>query len=634
MLLLRTMKIIFQFLFAYLVVVLAVFSFNYTIVSGDTKQLGVVKSQLNGTKYLQSLYQLSTLSIRHMSVKYDGLKGDEKETLEKNIVKCINQIYKQQDLHNEYEDENFNVQLDLIKNFQISEAGYHDFLNSLNHENYFIGDKSKLLFEEDRELYFLGSLVTHYSPEYLISTLLTHTVIEELAYKGSISLEKQNLFIEQNKLMYLSVEEIGSILSLLEKYDNTKQLESYFSQIKNEMYNISLLLPQIYQWKSNEQVIKEYIQTTHRLLIFSNKFHQENFNLIETLLKEKQSSLEKTILYAKAIFVFILITFSFLIFFYYRTYISNLKKDKEIKTMHTTLDKFVVFSKTDLNGVMTYTSSALEKLSGYSRAELVGQTSKLFRHQDVDQVLYRELWETILLKKVYTGEILNKAKDGTPYWIQATIIPELNDNREITAFSSYMVDITNAKALELAELKMQERTQELLITNKKLEQLSIYDSLTQIYNRLKIDLIIQLSYDSYKRFKREFSLILIDIDYFKEVNDTYGHLVGDKVIIKIARLIKENTRETDVAGRWGGEEFMIICEQTDAEGACNLAEKIRHVIEQQYFETVGKRTISLGIAQIEDNISIEELIQRADDALYYAKNNGRNKSIKYTNHTR
>ena len=125
----------------------------------------------------------------------------------------------------------------------------------------------------------------------------------------------------------------------------------------------------------------------------------------------------------------------------------------------------------------------------------------------------------------------------------------------------------------------------------------------------------------------DFSIILIDIDYFKDVNDRYGHLVGDEVLKKMSRLIEENIRATDCFGRWGGEEFMIVCEQTNANEAYNLAEKIRNIIAEHTFDVVGAKTLSLGVAQMRDSLSMHELLIDADDALYEAKESGRNKTI-------
>jgi diguanylate cyclase (GGDEF)-like protein/PAS domain S-box-containing protein len=301
---------------------------------------------------------------------------------------------------------------------------------------------------------------------------------------------------------------------------------------------------------------------------------------------------------------------------------SNIKKDNEIKKIYKELDELVYYSKTDIDGNIIYVSGAFEKISGYTKDELLNQNHRIIKHEDMKREFFVDLWNTILDKKVFSGEIKNKAKDGSSYWVKVTIIPELDEKDNIIAFSAYRVIITDKKMLE-------SKTNELIIVNKKLEELSVVDPLTQIYNRIKLDSVLQELYNSYKRYNNVFSLIIIDIDYFKDVNDAHGHLVGDKTLKSVVKIIKNIIREVDIFGRWGGEEFMIISQDTDCEGAYILAQKIRSVIESFEFEMVGKKTVSLGVSQIDEKTSILELIKKADDALYIAKSRGRNRVVKY-----
>ncbi len=177
------------------------------------------------------------------------------------------------------------------------------------------------------------------------------------------------------------------------------------------------------------------------------------------------------------------------------------------------------------------------------------------------------------------------------------------------------------------EYDVLQRTQELETLNEKLQMLAKTDTLTQLYNRSKIDETLALRLKDFHRHGRVFSVIMVDIDFFKKVNDEYGHLVGDTILKTIANILKENIRETDIVGRWGGEEFLIICEATTKEGSFTLAEHIRKIIETYDFEAVGHKTASFGVAQIEKGFRVEDLIKAADDALYEAKASGRNKSV-------
>ena len=168
----------------------------------------------------------------------------------------------------------------------------------------------------------------------------------------------------------------------------------------------------------------------------------------------------------------------------------------------------------------------------------------------------------------------------------------------------------------------------LISVNKKnntLYQLSITDKLTGLNNRMKLDRVLMDEVERARRYSSVFSVILMDIDHFKKINDTFGHQLGDETLVRFADLIRENIRTTDIAGRWGGEEFLVICPETDLESARNLAEKLRVKIENYNFPGVSKQTASFGVNQFSPENEISQLIGLADDALYRAKETGRNR---------
>jgi diguanylate cyclase (GGDEF)-like protein len=168
--------------------------------------------------------------------------------------------------------------------------------------------------------------------------------------------------------------------------------------------------------------------------------------------------------------------------------------------------------------------------------------------------------------------------------------------------------------------------QELLVQkNHQLEIVSISDRLTGLYNRLRLDQVLEEEIARGNRTGASMSVILMDIDYFKLVNDTYGHQAGDQVLVSIARLLRIGSREVDVVGRWGGEEFLIVCRDTGLDGATVLAEKLCSNIAQHLFESVGYKTASFGVASWRIQESSNVLISRVDMALYEAKNSGRNR---------
>ena len=168
----------------------------------------------------------------------------------------------------------------------------------------------------------------------------------------------------------------------------------------------------------------------------------------------------------------------------------------------------------------------------------------------------------------------------------------------------------------------------LKILNKKLKKLYLTDKLTGLYNRFKIDKELSLQKDNIDRNDSySCGLILIDIDYFKSINDTLGHLVGDCILKDISKLLKNNLRKTDIIGRWGGEEFLIILPFTSKDIAKKIAENLRALIEEHNFSYNMNRkiTISIGVTEFSKSKSVEDTLLLVDNLLYKAKENGRNR---------
>lgn len=160
--------------------------------------------------------------------------------------------------------------------------------------------------------------------------------------------------------------------------------------------------------------------------------------------------------------------------------------------------------------------------------------------------------------------------------------------------------------------------------SKELKRLSITDSLTGIYNRMKIDTVLQYQHDLYARYKAPCGIIMVDIDYFKEVNDRFGHQTGDYVLKQFTQILQTHVRATDVIGRWGGEEFLIICPNTDIEQTENVAKHLKEKIAAYHFTNGVKRlTASFGVSCFSNGKTIDDIIIEVDKALYMSKENGR-----------
>lgn len=280
--------------------------------------------------------------------------------------------------------------------------------------------------------------------------------------------------------------------------------------------------------------------------------------------------------------------------------------NKELKRFADILDKYVISVTTKTNSMITAVSSAFERVSGYTKEELYGKKINIIRHPDTLNETHEELWNTIENGNEWHGELKNKDKEGQEYWLEESIIPIKDENESIISYISVGIDIT---------------------AKKELERISTIDKLTGVFNRRQLDKCIQNEIEKASRYHRPLSLMMIDIDHFKKVNDTYGHQIGDYALVAVSQILAKHIRSSDVLGRFGGEEFVILCPESDIDAAAELGEKLRHEIEAFSFETIGNLTVSIGISELKADMSNEELLYKADVSLYKAKNGGRNQVV-------
>jgi len=204
-----------------------------------------------------------------------------------------------------------------------------------------------------------------------------------------------------------------------------------------------------------------------------------------------------------------------------------------------------------------------------------------------------------------------------------TFIPLMSATGEVTHLCLIVYDVTDSAV----------HKQGLEKANADLAILSQTDGLTGLFNRIHWESCLQAEYKRWTRTHNTASLVMLDIDFFKKVNDGYGHMVGDEVIRHISALIKHHVRETDTPGRYGGEEFTVILPDTDLKNAFVFAERLRRSVESsivKYNDIELNYTISLGIAEISETFaSYEAWIECADAALYKSKESGRNKVSLY-----
>ncbi|MDF1874252.1 diguanylate cyclase [Sulfurimonas sp. SAG-AH-194-I05] len=291
---------------------------------------------------------------------------------------------------------------------------------------------------------------------------------------------------------------------------------------------------------------------------------------------------------------------------------THLEKKYEQTQKLSVINNNVIIMNTDSLSVITEVSDAFVQISGYSREELLGSFASIIRSKNTRDDIYKNLWETITSGNIWTGEIQNRAKNGDLYWVELSITPSYNSHHTIKGFTSIQTDVTEKKKIEITANR---------------------DALTLLYNRNLFDTITTKSKNTAQRYDTHLSYLMIDIDYFKEYNDAYGHKSGDDALILVAKQLLENTsRIEDYAFRIGGEEFTIIVLGLDPTKSLLYANKVREDILNlnilhQNNKAHKNLSISIGlyVAKGDDVKSIDEMYTLADKALYASKNNGRNR---------
>jgi diguanylate cyclase (GGDEF)-like protein/PAS domain S-box-containing protein len=266
---------------------------------------------------------------------------------------------------------------------------------------------------------------------------------------------------------------------------------------------------------------------------------------------------------------------------------------------------------TDLEGTIQYVNPQFEKVSGYSAAEAIGQNPAILQSGQTSPTVFTELWESLNQGKPWTGEFINKRKNGEVYYEEAHISPVYDTNGAINRYVAVKLDITERKQYET-----------------KLQHLARYDNLTDLPNRSLFSDLLQQTLALAKREQYRLALMFADLDHFKEINDTYGHAVGDLLLQEAALRMQTAVRSSDIVGRIGGDEFVILLAKLELElDALLVGEKLRSALEQPFLLDGHNITVSssIGIALFPDHGTTEqELALHADKAMYLAKQAGRN----------
>ncbi len=282
------------------------------------------------------------------------------------------------------------------------------------------------------------------------------------------------------------------------------------------------------------------------------------------------------------------------------------------------IEEHVYTTKTNKAGIITDVADSFCTLTGFSKEDLIGKTHAIIKSPDSSKIFFKKMWKTIANGDIWEGDIKNLNKDGSTLWLRLVIFPHFDDNEKIVGYSSIRHNIT---------------------TVKRLENEAIHDALTGLFNRRYYDKIIIKELQRAQRGKIHFTFVMMDIDYFKQYNDTYGHQKGDEALKKIADLLtKKLNRGSDYCFRLGGEEFGFSFTGQTIKESFEYTEDICREIEELHIIHTNNKvskylTASFGLATVDmqTNLYDEEFIYTASDqALYKAKKAGRNQVVIYT----
>ncbi|MCX7991185.1 MAG: sensor domain-containing diguanylate cyclase [Proteobacteria bacterium] len=274
---------------------------------------------------------------------------------------------------------------------------------------------------------------------------------------------------------------------------------------------------------------------------------------------------------------------------------------------------------TDVNRKILYWNKGAEELTGYKKDEIIGRYchDNILKHIDEQG---KELctnscpldW-TIRTGTPHRAEIYLHHKDGHRVPITVYCAPIFNSKNEIVGAVEIFRDNSYVKSLR-------ERI-------KHLEEAALLDELTKLSNRRFLELTILTKILETRRYNRSYGVIFVDVDNFKSINDTYGHSVGDKILMMVASTLRSNVRFYDTVGRWGGDEFVLVVELKGEDDLNNITQKIQNLVQKSYI-TIGDKkiqtTLSIGATTIAIKDSIESVISRADKLMYLSKNKGKN----------
>ena len=271
---------------------------------------------------------------------------------------------------------------------------------------------------------------------------------------------------------------------------------------------------------------------------------------------------------------------------------------------------------TDLDANIVYANATFTLVTGYAQGEVLGQNPRILHSGKTPKVTYDEMWAHLTRGERWEGEFINRRRDGSEYIELARLSPVRDEQGVVRNYLAIKDDITEKKQAEA-----------------RIQQLAQFDQLTGLPNRVLLQERFRFALSLAQRSSEKLAVLFLDLDHFKNINDTLGHSIGDQLLMEVARRLKASVREEDTVSRQGGDEFILVLPDIVAQGAAMVAQKLLQAIDApfQYGAHELSSTATIGIALYpDDGTDMETLLQHADAAMYQAKQAGRNNYRFYT----
>jgi diguanylate cyclase (GGDEF)-like protein/PAS domain S-box-containing protein len=290
---------------------------------------------------------------------------------------------------------------------------------------------------------------------------------------------------------------------------------------------------------------------------------------------------------------------------------------KELSAYMQAIDQHAIVSIADPQGRIIQVNQKFCDISGYSQEELLGKNHRIVNSGHHPKAFFANMWSTIASGNIWHGECCNRNKSGALYWVDSTIVPHMDSNGHITKYISIRMDITQRK-----------------LDEDRMTHFANHDALTGLPNRLRLAHRFELVLAQCRREKTQAAVMFIDLDKFKPINDTYGHKVGDLVLIEVTKRLQSCVRQMDTVSRHGGDEFIVLLAGvTHAADVAVVARKLLDSLAEPYLimDNELRLSASVGIAfSPVDGEDMETLLKHSDLAMYSAKQNGSNNFQFYT----